>query len=129
MYDDLVHSMDENLTRQNVSAIFGRYCLHPSDMSEGIVVDGLFGAVRFSTRIEMDRSFIHDMLAELPVEFGTEAGGDFQAACTTLFGVRWTNTENDVEMLAQLGAAVGEVEFCSPRSEWEGYPRFRRIVV
>lgn len=110
------------LTVSNVTDIFNRYWLHPSDSSE-CIVDGLYGVVKFNSKITEAREFIHDMLAELPDEFGTEAGGDFRAARTS----RWTHIDDDVEMLVQIGVAVSEAEFCLPRSEWRGYPRFRRV--
>lgn len=129
MYDHIVHSLDENLTKRNVDAIFESHRSQPGSSLECIVVDGLHEAVAFSPRIEMDHTFIGDMLAELPTEFRTEAGVDFCTARTTLFGVQWTDVDADVEMLAQLGVAVNLAEFCLPRAEWQGYPRFRRASV
>ena len=85
---------------------------------EGVAADYLFNADRIAER----RAGIAALLAELPIAF-TELGGDsFLNACDDRAGRQWTGLHRDVEHLACLGAAAGEVVWLAPRDMWECLP-------
>jgi hypothetical protein len=115
--------MTEPLTAQRVNTIF-MTCLFKDDeeASECIVAEGIMHTVGFHRgRIEDHRQDIHDMLAELPIEFKA-SGGDgssFGNACLDRHGTLWTGEHPTMEQLVQLGIAIDEVEYCLPRDLWE----------
>ena len=114
------------LTAERVSTTFFD-CLFKEgeDANRHIAAEGIVRTVGFHPdRIEEHRQDIHDMLAELPDEFKSSGGGgySFLNACLDRHGNQWTGMHQTQEQLLQLGIAIGEVEYCMPRSMWSVLP-------
>lgn len=95
------------------------------DTTDHIIAEGITINIGFNPdRIQRHRQAIHDMLAELPDEFKTSAGGghSFLNACMDKHGNQWTGMHRTQEQLVLLGVAIDEVAYCLPRSLWTAFP-------
>ena len=114
------------LTAEHVHNVF-MDCLFKDgeDTSEHIVAEGIVQSVGLHPgRVEGHRQEIHDMLSELPDIFKSSGGGgySFLNACLDKNDNLWTGLHQTAEQLVQLGIAIGEVEYITPRVMWDVLP-------
>lgn len=123
------------LTAENVELVY-RACLFTDDEFPGevsletlpqgaIVTDGVLNQTGFHAgRIQEHRTEILGMLSELPVGFRADSGGgwSFLQGCVREDGEQWTGMHRTVDMLFQLGQAIGVVKYALPRDFWSALP-------
>lgn len=123
------------LTAENVELVY-RASLYTDDeipgevsletLPEGaIVTDGVLNQTGFHPgRVAEHRTEILGMLSELPTAFRADMGGgwSFLNACVREDGEQWTGMHRTVDMLFQLGQAIGAVTYALPREMWSVLP-------
>lgn len=124
------------LTADRVEAVYAA-CLYtddetvdwdgtPEGLPEGtIVTDGILNQTGFHPgRVNAHHEDILAMLAELPIQFRRDGGGgwSFLQACDDRNGEQWTGFHRTMDMLFQLGMAIGAVKYILPRAMWGALP-------
>ncbi len=90
-----------------------------------IPAEGIMTIVGFHPdRLAKYTSEIVAFLTELPVPFMEKQGGgwSFLQACEDKNGHMWTGEHRVMEMLFQLGIAIGKVKALFPRDMWDALP-------
>lgn len=114
---------DRVLTEQHVKDVF-KDCLVKDDEKETVspvFVEGMAAGFH-PRRLEVRRQEIHDMLSELPDEVRSKGGVSLSVARMDRHGKQWSRLPVSQMMLAQLGAAIGEVKYPMPADVWAVLP-------
>lgn len=113
------------LTSQNVEETFIDCLCETQESLDGIIIEGIVAKYKFDTdKLEIHKTDIETMLAELPTEFRKDGGGgwSFVNACVDKNGNQWTDLHQRMEQLFCLGIAIGKVQCTLPREMWEMLP-------
>ena len=88
--------------------------------AEGILVDVEF----HPERLESYRDEVKQMLDNLPAGFHEKTGGGwtFPQACNDRNGDQWTDFQQRMEQLFQLGIGLGLAKYRLPKDKWSTIP-------
>lgn len=111
----------------NVTEIFVNCLFKKEEIIDGlpvvepIYVDGIIAKFGLHPeRLKKYSSEINLFIDELPEQF--KHGWSFLNLCTTKDGELWTGFHQVCEQLMVLGVAIGRIEYCLPKEQWDILP-------
>lgn len=115
-----------NLTPTVVEELYAECLFRDGEATDGAVIsEGIMSTAGFHPgRIKASSGKIRSLLARLPDDFRESEGGgmSFLNACHDRDGDLWTRDQRIMDLLFQLGVAVGAAKCLMTRDLWSSLP-------